>query len=109
MEDWKSEEEAACRYLAKKGFRIDDRNFRLKIGEIDIVASKGDLLVFCEVKSRSNANYGKPFEAVTTLKRARLRKVAEAYLAIKKPSFKDARFDVISIEGGDIQHIENAF
>ncbi len=109
MSDWKTEEEAACRYLMKKGFRISDRNFSLRIGEIDIVAEKGDLLVFCEVKSRSSADYGKPFEAVTRFKRERLRRVAEAYLAIRKPSFKDVRFDVISIENGFIEHIENAF
>lgn len=109
MNVWKDGENLACRHLEGRGFTILERNFRIKAGEIDIIARRDDLLVFCEVKARESDEYGRPFEAVTPYKQGRIRRVAEAYLAIKNPDFEDARFDVISIENGGITHIENAF
>lgn len=102
-------EDLACSHLRRKGFSLVERNFRLRFGEIDIIARKGSLLVFCEVKTRESVKYGRPFEAVTHSKQQRIRRLAEAYLAMKNPSFEDVRFDVISIEHGIVDHIENAF
>ncbi|MCL5292144.1 MAG: YraN family protein [Actinobacteria bacterium] len=109
MTVWREGEEMACRYLQRRGFRILDRNFRMRTGEIDIIARKGDLIIFCEVKAREGELFGKPFEAVTERKIQRIRRLAESYIAFKKPDFEDARFDVISIENSKIEHIENAF
>jgi putative endonuclease len=105
-------EEAAVRFLKKKGYKIVSRNFRSPVGEMDIIAEEGDTLVFVEVKTRTDDSFGHPFEAVTRTKREKLRKVALSYL---KHSRQEAasRFDVLSIErDGDsyrIEHIKDAF
>ncbi|HWS14676.1 MAG TPA: YraN family protein, partial [Candidatus Methylomirabilis sp.] len=65
-------EERACRHLEGVGFTIGDRNYRARGGEIDIVARKGDLLVFVEVRSREDAAFGTPEETVTPAKRRRI-------------------------------------
>ncbi|HZD59794.1 MAG TPA: YraN family protein [Anaerolineae bacterium] len=111
----KSGEDMAVRYLRRKRYRILARNFRSKLGEIDIVAQHVRTLVFCEVKLRLNEAFGQPFEAVTPHKQRRIRKVAELYMAIavNPGEFDAVRFDVISIlaDGAsfNINHIENAF
>lgn len=108
-------ENLAARYLQRKGFKILDKNFLSRIGEIDLIASRKDLLVFCEVKTRLNKEFGEPFEAVTTYKQERLRRLAECYLQKNQYCFGEVRFDVISIllaDGGtraQIDHIKNAF
>ncbi len=110
-----SGEEFAVRYLRRKNYRILQRNFRTKIGEIDIIASTGKTLIFCEVKTRLSKAYGHPIEAVTPSKQRTIRKVAEVYLAMAKnlSQFESIRFDVISIlsEGAslEVSHWENAF
>lgn len=107
-------EQLASRYLRRKGFKILEKNFSTRIGEIDIIAMRQNLLVFCEVKTRLNKEFGEPFEAVTLYKQNRLRRLAEYYLLKHQKYFEEIRFDVISIllEEGDlmkIEHIENAF
>ncbi|MHB8842685.1 MAG: YraN family protein [Candidatus Aquicultor sp.] len=110
-----SGEDFAVRYLRRKNYRILQRNFRTKIGEIDIIASTGKTLIFCEVKTRLSKAYGHPIEAVTPSKQRTIRKVAEVYLAMAKDvsRFDSIRFDVISIlsEGASLEvtHWENAF
>lgn len=105
----------AVRYLRRKNYRIIKRNFRTKIGEIDIIASTGKTLVFCEVKTRLSRAYGHPIEAVTPSKQQTIRKVAELYLAMAKDvsGFDSVRFDVISILSAgsslEVTHLENAF
>ncbi|TET55131.1 MAG: YraN family protein [Actinobacteria bacterium] len=104
-------ERYACLLLKKKGFRILCRNYTCRVGEIDIVAIKNSLLVFCEVKTRSNAKYGQPYEAVNASKQHKLRLLAEQFIISNKVKFDDLRFDVISIleNNKEVIHIENAF
>jgi putative endonuclease len=111
-----SGEEEAARYLKRKGYRILSRNYRCRLGEIDLVALKRGTLVFCEVKARNDKAFGEPFEAVSQYKQERLRRLAESYLLENRQKRElNYRFDVISIlfaNGGRVEeltHIENAF
>lgn len=93
-------EDAAARYLKKKGFRILKRNFRASHNEIDIIAENKDTLVFVEVKTRTSAptgaEFGTPAEAVTYSKQKRTIAAARAYLC-KSGYDKQIRFDVIEV------------
>jgi putative endonuclease len=107
-------EERACRHLDRSGFTIVERNFRTRGGEIDIVARKGDVLVFVEVRSREVPDFGTPEESITPAKRRRIVATARQYLSKVPPfSWREARFDVIVIEGsGDaavLRHYPAAF
>ena len=107
-------EERACRFLEGAGFRIVERNWRGNGGEADIVARKGDLLVFVEVRSREDSAFGAPEESVDLAKRRRIVRAARHYLStIPAASWRDARFDVIAIEGagekGVLRHYPAAF
>ena len=103
-------EKKAAKYLKRKGYKILETNFSIGIGEIDIIAQDKKTLVFIEVKTRSTDAFGRPSDAVDKLKRAKYVKVAQAYL-IKNYGKTDvlSRFDVIEIENGQINHVENAF
>jgi putative endonuclease len=91
-------EEIAARFLVGEGYRIVERNFRFRRkGEIDIVAREGEYLVFCEVKMRTNDEYGLPEYAVTPSKQETIRRVAAAYLAVRGISGQSCRFDVVTI------------
>ena len=114
----KQGEEAAARFLEELGYRIVCRNYTCRIGEIDLIAEKPELLVFCEVKSRRSLAYGAPQEAVHTRKTLKIRRVAEWYLLQSRrlsplPDRLDIRFDVIEVRrtetGFDLNHIEGAF
>ena len=107
-------EERACRHLEGAGMTIVERNFRARGGEIDIVARKGDVLVFVEVRSREVPDFGTPEESVTPAKRRRIVAAARRYLSNVPPaSWREARFDVIAIEGvgnaAVIRHYPAAF
>lgn len=107
-------EKLAADYLKGKGFIIMDMNFTCPLGEIDIVARKGNLLVICEVKTRKSKKYGSPELAVNHQKRARLIRLAKFYVKQKKLYEMAVRFDVISIymlqnEKPELKHIEAAF
>ena len=91
-------EDIAVRYLKERGYRIVERNYRVKLGEIDIIAEQGDNLVFIEVKTRSDATFGSPFESVTKQKQKQLSKVALEYIGKKKCHNQPARFDVVGIQ-----------
>lgn len=110
-------ESAAAAYLEYKGYSIVKRNFRIRGGEIDIIAKdEEDRLVFVEVKTRSRTDYGTAAEYVIASKRERLIKTA---LAFTGRTDIDMRFDIIEVyytssAGGNIKitkmnHIENAF
>lgn len=110
----KSGEDLAAKILREKGLRIIERNYRFGRGEIDIIARDGSTLVFVEVKSRRNLEYGEPEYSITTSKVKQIRKIAQCYLFEKNISDTDCRFDVVAIlemEKGMpvINHIENAF
>lgn len=107
-------EDRACRHLEATGFTVVARNFRAKGGEIDIVARKGDLLAFVEVRSREDADFGRPEESVTAAKRRRIVSAARRYLSdVPASSWREARFDVIAVEGGGedaaLRHYPAAF
>ena len=109
-------ERQAARLLKKKRYKILGQRVRVgKRDEIDIVAGQGNALVFVEVKTRKNENYGRPFSAVNKEKRKRLSRAAVAYLKKRRIQPEHIRFDVIEVIGelgGDapeIRHIENAF
>lgn len=104
----KKGEKAAAKYLKRKGCKILCRNLKTPFAEVDIVAKTGDVLIFCEVKTRTSAFYGAPSEAVGARRTARYRRAAEYYLQNLKEEYT-LRFDVIEILGGEINHIENAF
>ena len=95
-------EQLAAEYLERAGLRILDRNWRCETGELDIVALDQRVLVVCEVKTRSGVRYGSPLEAVSHGKRARLRRLAAAWLAAHGLRFDDVRIDVIGLirDGG---------
>ncbi len=104
----------AERYLRRKGFRILDRNVRSPLGELDLVARSGQVLVFVEVKARRTSALGGAAYAVDGRKQAKLVRLAAQYLAQRKLSNRLCRFDVVLCrEGTDspahIEHIENAF
>jgi putative endonuclease len=98
------EDAAAGAYVAR-GFRILARNWRCPLGEIDLVAQRGTLVVVCEVKTRRRSVFGGPFDAGTAAKRRRLRALAAAFLSLgfdraegSAPACEaDVRFDVASV------------
>ena len=102
-------EKLASLYLRLHLYKILDRNYRAKTGEIDIVAKKGTYIVFVEVKYRTSVNKGYPREAVTPFKQNQIRRTAMVYLMDKNLTDYDVRFDVIEIIGNNIEHIKNAF
>jgi putative endonuclease len=106
-------ETVAEKYLRRKGYRLVCKNFRTRIGEIDIIVSKGNYLIFCEVKTRKNTNFGMPFEAVDERKQKKIRKVAQLFMQQKSYKKNDVRFDVLSIsernERYEIEHFVGAF
>lgn len=97
-------------YLINKGYKILERNFRNRSGEIDIIAKDGEYFCFVEVKYRTTNDFGSPLEAVDYRKQNQIRKVAMFYLMKNKLSeWTPCRFDVIGFEGEKMTHIENAF
>lgn len=91
-------EDLSSIYLAKHGYRIIDRNFKIRYGEIDIIALSGPTLVFIEVKTRIGRQFGLPEEAVTPRKIREVVKTAEYYKAIHPELPEDLSIDVIGIE-----------
>jgi putative endonuclease len=107
-------EDIAATYLTQLGYSIIERNFRIRYGEIDIVAKDGSTLVFVEVKTRRGRQYGLPEEAVTPRKIREIIQTSEFY-CLKHPEYQGLqRIDVIAIEidaNGEterIEHIKNA-
>lgn len=100
----------AVKYLVDKGYTIVERNFRTRMGEIDIIAMQDEYLVFVEVKYRSTSRYGNASEAVGIRKQQTIRNVACFYLTTRyKRTDIPCRFDVIAINADSITHIQNAF
>lgn len=104
----KDGEEKACNYIKAKKYKIAERNYRCLYGEIDIIAESNGVLIIIEVKYRKSDKYGKGYEAVNTVKQKKIIKTAEYYINEKNVKMP-VRFDVISIDGNEITHIENAF
>ena len=102
-------ENLAAKELKRAGYVILERNFTTHVGEIDIIAKDGDVIVFVEVKTRTSDDFGAPSEAVGREKRRKYGLVAQEYLLRKKCADVPCRFDVIEIENDRINHIEDAF
>ncbi len=107
-------EDLAASYLEQKGYQIKERNFRIRAGEVDIIAIDSDGLVFIEVKARSGVGFGTPAEAVTVKKQQQISKAALFYINKYDLHNCDARFDVVSVMINDkdlpkIELIKNAF
>lgn len=104
-------EKLAEKYLRDNGYRILARNFTTDIGEIDLIATDDEFLIFVEVKARMSDAYGEPAEAVDVRKQRKLNMVASQYIKKSMLYGAPARFDVIEVrlDTGKISHIENAF
>ncbi|WP_457639688.1 YraN family protein [Persephonella sp.] len=102
-------EDKAVEYLRKKGYRILDRNFKTKYGEIDIIAVDGSTLVFIEVRYRKNSSFGTPEETLDYRKIRKIVNTANRYISIKNMENFDIRFDVIAVDKNGLRHIINAF
>ena len=104
-------EAQAERFLKKAGLKMIARNVRVGSDEIDLVAQQGDTLVFAEVKTRKNEDFGRPAAAVNQAKRKRLSRAAIRFLKNRKLRPPYIRFDVIEVIGDppEIRHIQNAF
>lgn len=107
-------ETAAEQYLRRKGYRIVARNLRSSVGELDLVAEDGPVLVFVEVKARRTDAFGGAIHAVHQRKQEKLIQLAAQYVAQHHLKDRPCRFDVILLQGADadasqIEHIQNAF
>ena len=112
-------EKIAVRYLQSRGYRILERNYRIRLGEVDIIAEHGEDLVFIEVKTRSGRLFGSPFEAVTLAKQRQLSRVALEYISKRGYQNRPARFDVVGVQlkgfpaaplqGAEVELVRNAF
>lgn len=99
-------EELACKYLKRQGYKILERNFRIRGGEIDAIAKDQGDLVFVEVKTRHSHEFGVPVESVTPWKINFLIRASHFYLAQKKLLDKPYRIDVVSVDLTNGQNIE---
>lgn len=103
-------EEKASEYLKKNGYYVLQKNFRCKIGEIDLIAQEGGYLCFVEVKYRSAASKGFPAEAINWNKIRRITRTAQFYMLLHKiPQNTPCRFDAVVILDQEITLIKNAF
>lgn len=106
-------EQLSKKYLIDKGYNILASNYRTKLGEIDIVAQKNEVVAFIEVKTRKSTAFGLPRESVNYRKQLTLHRLAQQYILHKKIRDCSFRFDVIEVlwiqDSYQINHIENAF
>ena len=110
-------EDAALRWYRDHGYTVVARNWRCPLGELDLVMSRGGLLVFCEVKSRAGSAFGGGFDAVTWRKQRKLRQLGEVFLLTSGTNPARVRFDVASVlmrPGGrrgaiEVEVFEDAF
>jgi len=103
-------EQLAAEYLEKEGLQIIEMNYRVRIGEIDIIAKDGEYLVFVEVKYRACRAQGGAAYAISQEKKRRITRVAQWYLAqhrISQNTF--CRFDAVLIDRTEVTHIKNAW
>jgi putative endonuclease len=107
-------EDAVAAWYEAAGYRVVDRNWRCRDGELDLVVMRGDTLAFCEVKTRASTRFGTPVEAVTATKQRRLRMLAARWLADHNTRRRVLRFDVASVTRGSdsqlaVEVLEGAF
>ena len=104
-------ENISLAFLQKNGYKIIEKNFRTRYGEIDIIAEEGRELVFIEVKRRRSGGFGKPYEAVNGRKQEHIAKSALQYMKLRRLFGRSVRFDVVSVGPGrdEIELIRSAF
>jgi putative endonuclease len=107
-------EELAARHLENTGLVVLSRNWRTREGELDLVLTDRRTLVVCEVKTRSGIDYGLPAEAVTPEKRARIRRLTQAWLREYEVGWCPIRYDVVAVlvlpgQSPRLKHIKGAF
>jgi putative endonuclease len=102
-------EDAAARYLEARGLRVEDRHYRQKWGEIDLICRERDTWVFVEVKTRRSRREPSALDAVTPRKRERIIRAAMSYMKWKRLEGCALRFDLVLIEAGWIEWIPDAF
>jgi len=99
--------------LKKRGYRIVERNYRCRYGEVDIIAEHDGVVVFIEVKTRGSDRFGTPAEGVGFRKQTHITRVGSMYLAEKGLTDREVRFDVVSVEpageGFRVDVIKDAF
>lgn len=105
-------EDIACQYLSKNNYKIIERNFNCRQGEIDIIAKDKNEIVFIEVKTRRNNSYGSPIDAITYYKQKHIIKSVQYYLYKEKLENSFVRIDVIEVYSKEekyyVNHIKNA-
>lgn len=107
-------EETAAKFLISKGYKVLTKNFRNRIGEIDIIAEEAGDIVFIEVKARTSNNFGTAIEAVNSRKQAKIRQVALCYISNIGGTQRNYRFDVVTVNIQEnkviqLELIKNAF
>ncbi len=103
-------EQKVAAYLTDNGFKIIEKNYRCRLGEIDLIAMDGIYLCFVEVKYRSQTQTGHPLEAVGARKQRKIMTIAQVYLKQKGLGIDTlCRFDVAAVTGDEIIYIKNAF
>lgn len=104
-------EEIALKYLQGKGIKIIKTNYRIKSGEIDIIAKTKTEIIFVEVKARTNLSFGYPRDSINKTKIGKIINTAKHYLYVNNIYNSKIRFDVVEVYFNDkkINHIENAF
>lgn len=105
----KAAEDRAREFLAAKGYRFLDANYRTPQGELDLVMERGDAVVFVEVKARGSEAYGRPYETVTRAKQEKLARAAMSYVKLRNLAGRPLRFDIVSLGPSGLEHLENAF
>ena len=105
-------EDLASAHLVEQGLTVLERNWRCDVGELDIVAREGDVLVICEVKTRSSRRFGDPLEAVTPSKAARLRRLAARWVVEHEVRPREIRIDLVGVvlngSNPEIEHVRGA-
>ncbi len=102
-------EDRAVEYLKAQNYNILTRNYRCRLGEIDVIAEEKDYLVFIEIKTRHSLDKGLPQESVNIFKQQRIIRTAIAYIKENKCDGFNVRFDVVSVYPEKIELIRNAF
>lgn len=108
-------EDVAVSYLKRCGYKIIARNFRLRCGEIDIIAKDHDYICFIEVKTRISDMFMEPFEGIDFIKQKKIQQTAAMWLSLQRLDNSLCRFDVIPIilnenhKALEIEHIKDAF
>jgi putative endonuclease len=102
-------EAAAAAWYEANGYEVLARNWRCRLGEIDLIVKRGHLVAFCEVKTRASQAFGHPVEAVTREKRDRVRHLAARWLQDTPVRPGIIRFDVVAVQGDRTEVVEGAF